>query len=103
MQPEFANQKALIEYAEQNGLAYAWEGSPAFNKRQRVLSSKQYQIVEVRTSRGMNRVMLFSQAILLAEREANAPLRGAMAIKHERLRALKERRAAECAAKGESN
>jgi hypothetical protein len=102
MQPEFANQKALIEHAEQNGLAYAWEGSPAFAKRQRLLSPEQYEIVEVRTSRGMN-AMLFSQAILLAEWEANAPLRGAMAIKRERLRALKERRAAERAAKGESN
>jgi hypothetical protein len=33
------------------------------------------EIVEVRTSRGMSRAMLFSQAILLAEWEANAPLR----------------------------
>ena len=32
---EFANQKALIDYAEQNGLAYLWEGMPAFAKRQR--------------------------------------------------------------------
>jgi hypothetical protein len=28
-QREFANQKALIAHAEQNGLAYAWEGTPA--------------------------------------------------------------------------
>ena len=34
-QRQFANQKALIEYAEQNGLAYAWQGSPSFAKRQR--------------------------------------------------------------------
>ena len=42
----------------------------------------------MRTSRGMNRALLFSNAILLAEWEANAPLREAMAIKRERLRAL---------------
>ena len=61
---QFANQKALIEYAEQNGLVYEWQGSQAFAKRQRELSSEQYEIVEVRTSRGMNRAMLFSQAII---------------------------------------
>jgi hypothetical protein len=54
-------------------LSYAWEGSHAFAKRQRLLSPKQYEIVEVRTSRGMNRALLFSNAILLAEWEANAP------------------------------
>jgi hypothetical protein len=42
-------------------------------KRQRLLSPKQYEIVEVRTSRGMNRALLFWKAILLAEWEANAP------------------------------
>jgi hypothetical protein len=52
--------------------------------------------VEVRTSRGMSRALLFSQAILLAEWEANAPLREAMAIKRERWRVKRaeERRAA---------
>jgi hypothetical protein len=49
------------------------KGSHAFAKRQRLLSPKQYEIVEVRTSRGMNRALLFSNAILLAEWEANAP------------------------------
>jgi hypothetical protein len=48
----------------------------------------------VLTSRGMNRAMLFSEATLLAEWEANAPLREAMAIKRERLRALRAKRAA---------
>jgi hypothetical protein len=85
-QREFANQKALLAYAERNALVYAWERSPAFAKRQRLLSPKEYEIVEVRTSRGMSRAMLFSQAILLAEWEANAPLREAMAIKSERWR-----------------
>jgi hypothetical protein len=42
-QREFANQKALIEYAEQNGLVYEWQGSQAFAKRQRELSSEQYE------------------------------------------------------------
>ena len=40
---EFANQKALVAYAEQNGLAYLWEGMPAFAKRQRLLSRDQYE------------------------------------------------------------
>jgi hypothetical protein len=101
MPREFANQKALIDYAEQNGLAYAWQGSLAFAKRQRSLSPEQYEIVEVRTSHGMSRAMLFSQAILLAEWEADAPFREAMAIKRERWRAKRaqERLAAERAAK----
>jgi hypothetical protein len=81
-------------YAERNALVYAWERSPAFAKRQRLLSPKEYEIVEVRTSRGMSRALLFSQAILLAEWEANAPLREAMAIKGERLRALRAKWAA---------
>ena len=32
-QREFTNQKALIEYAEQNDLAYEYEYTPAFAKR----------------------------------------------------------------------
>jgi hypothetical protein len=97
---EFANQKALIDYVERNGLVYLWEGMPAFAKRQRLLSplpafvkrrrllsADQYEIVDVRTSRGVRRAMLFPKAILKAEFEANAPLREALAIKRERLRA----------------
>jgi hypothetical protein len=38
--------------------------------------------------------MLFPKAILDAERAADAPLREAMAIKRERLRALRAKRAA---------
>src|SRR5207342_68937 len=93
-QREFTNQKALIEYAEQNDLAYEYEYTPEFAKRQRLLSSEQYEIAEVRTSRGVSRVMLFSQDIIQAEWEDNAPLREAMAIKCERLRALRAKRAA---------
>jgi hypothetical protein len=93
-QREFANQKALVAYAEQNDLAYEYEYTPAFAKWQRLLSPEQYEIVEARTSRGVSRVMLFSKAIIQAEWEANAPLREALAIKRERLRALRAKRAA---------
>ena len=60
----------------------------------RLLSPEQYEFVEARTSRGVSRVMLFSKAIIQAEWEANAPLREALAIKRERLRALRAKRAA---------
>ena len=93
-QREFANQKALIAYAEGNGLAYEYEYTPAFAKWQRLLSPEQYEISEVGTSRGVSRAMLFSKAIMQAELEANAPLREEMAIKRERLRALRAKRAA---------
>jgi hypothetical protein len=93
MQREFANQKALIAYAEGNGLAYEYEYTPAFAKWQRLLSPEQYEIAEVRTSRGVSRAMLFSKAIIQAERDANAALRESMVIKRERLRALREKRA----------
>jgi hypothetical protein len=42
------------------------------------------RIVDLRTSRGVRRAMLFSKAILNAEFEANAPLGEAMAIKGAR-------------------
>jgi hypothetical protein len=88
------NLQSLVAHAERNDLAYEYEYTPAFAKRERLLSPEQYQIVEVRTSRGVSRVMLFSKAIIQAEWEANAPLREAMAIKRERLRALRAKRAA---------
>jgi hypothetical protein len=84
-QREFANQTALVAYAEQNDLAYEYEYTPAFAKWQRLLSPEQYEIVEARTSRGV---------IMQAELEANAPLREEMAIKRERVRALRAKRAA---------
>jgi hypothetical protein len=98
---EFASQKELQDYAERNGLECAWEYTPAFAKRQRLLSRDQYELVEVRTSRRVSRVMLFSKAIIIieAEWEVNAPLREAMAIKRGRLRALRAKQAAERAAK----
>jgi hypothetical protein len=97
---EFANQKAFIDHAERNGLVYLWEGMPAFarrqrmlspmpafTKRQQMLSPDQYEIVDVRTLRGVRRALLFSKAVLQAEFEANAPLRERMAIKRKQLRA----------------
>ena len=75
MPREFQGQAELHDYAERNCLEYAWEYTPAFAKRQRLLSPEQYEIVEVRTSRGVSWVMLFSKAIIRAEWEANAPLR----------------------------
>jgi hypothetical protein len=65
---EFASQKALISYAERKGLIYLWEGTPAFARRQRLLSRDQYELAEVRTSRrGVRPAMLFPKAILEAE------------------------------------
>jgi hypothetical protein len=72
MPREFQGQAELHDYAERNCLEHAWEYTPAFAKRQRLLSPEQYEIVEVRTSRGVSRVMLFSKAIIRAEWEANA-------------------------------
>ena len=40
-QRKFANQKALSDYAERNGLEYTWEYTPTFAKRQRLLSPEQ--------------------------------------------------------------
>jgi hypothetical protein len=48
-------------YAEQNGLAYVWEGTPEFEKRMRTLTPEQYQIMAVHTGRGVTRVLLFSK------------------------------------------
>jgi predicted nucleic acid-binding protein len=62
--------RRLAAYAERNDLAYEYEYTPAFAKWQRLLSPEQYEIVEVRTSRRLSRVMLFSKAIIRAERAA---------------------------------
>jgi hypothetical protein len=94
---EFANQKAFIDHAERNGFVYLWEGMPAFarrqrmlspmpafTKRQQLLSTDRYEIVDVRTPRGVRRAMLFPKAILQAELAAN---REVLASKRERWRA----------------
>jgi hypothetical protein len=46
-----------------------------------------YELVEVRTKRGVTRALLFPKAILRAEFEDAAPMREAMTIKSERLQA----------------
>jgi hypothetical protein len=88
---EFANKKALIDYAEQNGLVYVWAFSireqlvsSAFTKRQQMLSPDQYEIVDVRTLRSVRRAMLFPKAVLQAEFAAN---REVLATKRQRWRA----------------
>ena len=43
-QREFANQKALVAYAEQSDLAYEYEYTPAFAKRQRLLSPERTRL-----------------------------------------------------------
>jgi hypothetical protein len=94
-QSRFANQRALIQYAEAHDLAYAWEGSNAFAKRWRLAQLAQpgqYELVEVPTKRGMSKALLFSRAILRAEYEASRPFREAMAIKRERLAARRAAR-----------
>ena len=72
---EFTTQKKLQDYAERIGDTYLLEGTPAFAKRQQLLSPDQCEIVDVRTSRGVRRAMLFPKAILQAEFKADAPLR----------------------------
>jgi hypothetical protein len=99
-QRKFVNQKALVDYAERNGLVYLWAGPerrpspmPTFTKRQQMLSPDQYEIVDVRTSRGgVRRAMLFPKAILQAEFAANARLREVLAIKRERSRAKRAKK-----------
>jgi hypothetical protein len=87
---QFENQKALQDYADAHDLAYVWEGMNVFAKRWRLAQRAQpgtYELVEVRTRRGVTRALLFPKTILRAEFEANAPIREAMRIKRERLRA----------------
>ena len=60
---EFTNQKMLQDYAEAHDLEYYWEGMKAFAKRVTTLAPGQYEIVEVRTSRGVARALLFPKVI----------------------------------------
>jgi hypothetical protein len=78
---EFANHIEMQEYAERNGLDYAWSGTPLFAKRKRTLPPDQFEVRAVRTRRGITMVGLFSAAITRAEREADAPYREAIAAK----------------------
>jgi hypothetical protein len=98
MQPgEFASKQALRDYADAHDLAYVWEGMNVFAKRWRLAQLAQpgtYELVEVRTKRGITKALLFPKAILRTEFEADAPMREALAIKRERLRAMGDKRAA---------
>ena len=89
MPREFTSQKAIRNHAELTGYVYLWEGTHAFTTRRRLLSPDQYEIVDVRTNRGMTRAMLFPKAILKAEWDAAAPLRDALTIRRERWRILR--------------
>ena len=95
---EFANQKALQEYVELHDLVYLWEDGRAFASRYDRLSPQQCEVVAVHTKRGLTKALLFSKAILRAEFAADAPLREAMAIKRQRLQALRAKRVAKEAA-----
>ena len=89
MPREFTSQKAIRNHAELTGYVYLWEGTHAFTTRRRLLSPDQYEIVDVRTDRGMTRAMLFPKAILKAEWDAAAPLRDGLTIRRERWRRLR--------------
>ena len=90
---EFANQKALVHYAERKDLVFVWAFgkrhgqllSPmaVFTKRQRLLSPDQYEIVDVRTPRGVRRAMLFPEGDLAS----GVCGREVLASKRERWRA----------------
>jgi len=78
---EFATHKELQDYAAQTGKVAL---SEAISARQRQLSPDQYEIVDVRTSRGVLRpALLIPKAVLKALWEAEAPFREALGIKRE--------------------
>jgi hypothetical protein len=61
---EFASEKTLQDHAKRVGDFCAFEGSPTFAKWRRLLSPEQYEIVDVLTSRGVSRAILFPKAVL---------------------------------------
>jgi hypothetical protein len=78
---EFASEKAFQQHAKRHGDFYAFEASATFAKWRRLLSPDKYEIVDVRTSQGVRRAMLFPKAILRAEAALDAPLRRALGLK----------------------
>jgi hypothetical protein len=78
---QFASEKALHNHVELTGDFYAFEGAATFAKWRALLSPDKYEIVDVRTSRGIRRAMLFPKRILLAEWELDTPLRRALGMK----------------------
>ena len=89
---EFENQKALQDYADAHDLAYVWEGHESVRYLAQLAQPGTCELVEVATRRGVMRALLFPKAILRVEFEAAAPMREAMRIKRERLRAKRATR-----------
>jgi hypothetical protein len=79
----FANQIELHRYAELNGLAYAWAYTRAFDRWKQLLTQGEYELVDVRTSQGTIRAMLFPK-VTRAEQE--------MATAREHWRAIQRKR-----------
>ena len=77
---KFVGPIELHQHAERNGLAYAWEFTRAFAKWQELLTPEQYELVDVWTSQGISRAMLFSRTIVVeqqiaAERDRSRSIR----------------------------
>ena len=70
---EFADQKALQDYAELHRLEYVWEGTSGFRKRRRLalVSPGHYQLATVGPGHRIRHVLLFSSAIQRAELETS--------------------------------
>ena len=67
MHPEtFEHQAAVYEYAERNGLTYAWKGRRV-RQAQAHAAPEQYSIIAVHTRFGIRKVLPFSQEIIKAE------------------------------------
>src|ERR1700730_2063342 len=81
-QREFANQTALVAYAEQNDLAYEYEYTPAFAKWQRLLSPEQYEIVEVRNRCGDHRHLTVDQVVSKRRQSIGLVLRKTIFDRH---------------------
>ena len=95
----FRDHVEVHEYAERNGLDYAWAGTALFEKRKRTLPPDQFQVREVRTRKGRTTVGLFSKAIARAEWEADVPNRERLAKVRLARMARIERRAARSTAR----
>ena len=75
----FKDHAEVHEYAEANGLDYAWEGTKAFERRRQALSPEQFVICAVLTRKGVTNVGLFSKEIARAEWLADQPRRDRLA------------------------
>jgi hypothetical protein len=85
----FQHHAAALEYADANGLHLVWEGTQAFEKRQRTLPPDQFEIRAVLTRKGITNAGLFSKQITRAEFLADKPRRDRMAARRMALRAKK--------------